>query len=212
MNPRNFFRELKRRNVYKVAVAYAVVAWLLIQLASILFPTFEAPAWVMKVFVVLVAAGFVIALLIAWSFEMTPEGMKRTEEIPHERPLPYWSRRKFGAFIVTLALLAAGLLAFKLLRSSGGKNDTQRAPDVEKSIAVLPFDNFNRDPANAYFADGIQDEILTRLAKIDDLKVISRTSTQRSKRRPRTCRRSRDSSEWRTCSRAACRRRASRCA
>jgi len=184
VNLSHLLAELQRRNVYKVAVAYAVGAWLLIQLASILFPTFEAPAWVMKVFVVLVAAGFVMALMIAWSFEMTPEGMKRTEEIPHERPLPYWSRRKFGAFIVTLALLAAGLLAFQLLRPTGGKNETQRVTDVDKSIAVLPFDNFNRDPDNAYFADGIQDEILTRLAKIDDLKVISRTSTQRYKTSP----------------------------
>ena len=86
MSGRNFFAELKRRNVYKVAAAYAVIAWLLIQAASILFPTFEAPAWLMKVLVVIVAAGFVIALLIAWTFEMTPEGMKRTEDVsPNEQ-------------------------------------------------------------------------------------------------------------------------------
>ncbi len=89
MNPNRFFAELKRRNVYRVAIAYAVIAWLLIQAGSILFPTFEAPAWVMKVFVMVVAAGFPIALVIAWAFEMTPEGMRRTENVSPEEKLPY---------------------------------------------------------------------------------------------------------------------------
>src|SRR3954469_3966261 len=107
MHPRNFFAELKRRNVYKVAVAYAVVAWLLIQAASILFPTYEAPAWVMKVFVAVVALGFPVALVIAWAFEMTPEGLKRTEDVSPDEKLSQWSRRKFAAVFVTLALVAA---------------------------------------------------------------------------------------------------------
>src|SRR6187549_2315282 len=115
MSPRNFFAELKRRNVYKVAVAYAVVAWLLIQAASIFFPTFEAPTWVMKAFIAIVAAGFPIALIVAWAFELTPEGIKRTEDVSTEVPLPS-SRRKFIALIVVVALLAGGLLAFQLLR------------------------------------------------------------------------------------------------
>src|SRR3954451_19631997 len=100
----SFFSELKRRNVYKVAVAYAVVAWLLIQAASILFPTYEAPAWVMKVFVAIVALGFPIALVIAWAFEMTPQGLKRTEDISPGESLPYWSRRKFAALIICVGL------------------------------------------------------------------------------------------------------------
>src|SRR5256885_14164447 len=116
MDPGKFFSELKRRNVYKVAVAYAVIAWLLIQAASILFPTFEAPVWVMKVFVVILAAGFVVALVIAWAFEMTPQGMKRTADISPNERLPYWSRRKFTTVIVILALIAAGLLLFQLWR------------------------------------------------------------------------------------------------
>ena len=174
MSGRNFFAELKRRNVYKVAAAYAVIAWLLIQAASILFPTFEAPAWLMKVLVVIVAAGFVIALLIAWTFEMTPDGMKRTEDISPNDQLPRWSKRKFGTLIVTVALLAAGLLVFQLWRSWSS----------EKSIAVLPFENLSQDPENAYFAEGVQDEILARLSKVADLKVISRTSTQRFKSAP----------------------------
>src|SRR6185503_3293595 len=108
MNLANFFSELKRRNVYKVAVAYAVVAWLLVQAASILFPTYEAPAWVMKAFVAVVALGFPVALLIAWAFEMTPEGMKRTEDVSPDEKIPQWSRRKFAALIVTVGMIAAG--------------------------------------------------------------------------------------------------------
>src|SRR6187397_3016251 len=107
MNLPNFFAELKRRNVYKVAVAYAVVAWLLIQIATQVFPFFEIPNWAIRLVVLLLLLGFPVALVIAWAFEMTPQGMKRTENIsPHEN-LPYWSRRKFGAFIGSFAFLAA---------------------------------------------------------------------------------------------------------
>src|SRR2546423_8254293 len=99
----DFFAELKRRNVYKVAVAYAVISWLVIQAASILLPTFEAPAWVMKVLVVLLALGFVFAVTISWAFEMTPEGMKRTADISPDQVIPYWSKRKFAALIIGIA-------------------------------------------------------------------------------------------------------------
>jgi TolB-like protein/Flp pilus assembly protein TadD len=198
MAHQNFFAELKRRNVYKVAVAYAVVAWLLIQAASILFPTYDAPTWVMKVFVAIVALGFPCALVIAWAFEMTPEGMKRTEDVLPTENIPQWSRRKFAALVVTIALIAAGLLVWQLIRArstprlQGGAPATPPAESLagarpsisEKSIAVLPFENLSRDPDNAFFAEGVQDEILTRLAKVADLKVISRTSTQRFKSAP----------------------------
>src|SRR5256885_2070086 len=115
----NFFAELKRRNVYKVAITYAVVAWLLIQAASILLPTFEAPGWVMKAFVVLLGFGFVLSVMISWAFEATPEGLKRTENVPPDlaAKLPTWSRRKFITFIVAVAAVAAGLLAWKILTS-----------------------------------------------------------------------------------------------
>src|SRR5947207_15245560 len=115
----NFFAELKRRNVYKVAVAYAVVAWLVIQAGSIILPTFEAPSWVMKVFVVLLGLGFVLAVCISWAFEMTPEGMKRTAEVSTDevRSFPYWSKRKFAAFIAGVAIIAAGLFAYQFLRA-----------------------------------------------------------------------------------------------
>jgi len=185
VNPGKFFAELKRRNVYKVAVAYAVIAWLLIQAASILFPTFEAPQWVMKVFVVIVAAGLVIALVIAWAFEMTPEGMKRTEDVRPDEKIPQWSRRKFAALILVLAICAAALLGYQVFRAKPTSAGTKEQSGVSvKSIAVLPFENLSEDKANAYFAEGIQDEILTRLSKIADLKVISRTSTQRFKSTP----------------------------
>ena len=177
----NFFAELRRRNVYKVAVAYAVISWLLIQAASILLPTFEAPSWVMKAFVVFLAIGFVIAVFISWAFEMTPEGMKRTSDISPDEVIPYWSKRKFAALIISVAIIAAGLLAFQLLRSS---RSTIVSTADSKSIAVLPFESLSEDKNNAYFADGIQDEILARLCKIADLKVISRTSTQKYKSAP----------------------------
>ena len=184
---KEFFAELKRRNVYKVAVAYAVIAWLLIQAGSILFPTFDAPDWVMKVFVTLIAAGFVIALMIAWAFEMTPQGLKPTGEISPNERLPYWSGRKFAAVMVSLVVAAGALYLFQHYRTkldSASRSSGDAPPPAgiaEKSIAVLPFENLSRDPDNAYFASGIQDEIVTRLSKIDDLKVISRTSTQRYK-------------------------------
>jgi TolB-like protein/tetratricopeptide (TPR) repeat protein len=186
----NFFRELKRRNVYKVAVAYAVVAWLLLQALSILLPAFEAPAWVLRVFIAAIAAGFPLALIFAWAFELTPEGIKRTEDVAPDESITHRTGRKLTLIVSLIAAVAVGLLLFQTFRS------TDRAPAVappaasesrsipEKSIAVLPFDNLSRDPDNAYFTEGVQDEILTRLAKVADLKVISRTSTQRFKSSP----------------------------
>jgi TolB-like protein len=180
VNPRNFFSELKRRNVYKVAIAYGVVAWLLLQAASILFPTFEAPPWTMKVFVAVIALGFPIALVFAWAFELTPEGIKRTEVADEERTER--SRNRAWIYVVIIAgALSVGLFSLGRYTSSKQSGDTQLPV---KSIAVLPFENLSHDPDNAYFADGIQEEILTRLAKIADLKVISRTSTQQYQSKP----------------------------
>src|SRR6266566_1209083 len=164
MNPHNFFAELKRRNVYKVAITYVVVAWLLIQAASILLPTFEAPTWVMKALVVFLALGFIISVMISWAFEATPEGLKRTEDVPPDvaAALPTWSRRKFATFIVAVAVIAAGLLAFNLFRT--------------KSVAVLAFANLSDDKGSEYFSDGISEELLTVLQKIPGLHVAARTS------------------------------------
>jgi TolB-like protein len=181
MDPKNFFGELKRRNVYKVAIAYAIVAWLLIQAASILFPTFEAPSWMMKIFVTLAILGFPIALLFAWAFELTPEGLKRTEDVDVSQSTTRRTGRKLDFLIIAVLLLVIGVLIYQRLHSTV-PSITSGVP--EKSIAVLPFENRSEDKANTYFADGIQDEILTRLSKIADLKVISRTSTQHYKSAP----------------------------
>jgi len=183
MDPATFFTELKRRKVYRVAVAYAIVAWLLIQAGSILFPTFEAPAWVMKVFVTAVILGFPVALLLAWAFELTPEGIRRAEEVePRESKTPK-AGRKWTAIIVAAAVLAAGLLAFQFARTHKTattelpKQTASMATSMDKSVAVLPFENLSSDKENAFFAQGIQDEIITTLSKISGLRVISRTST-----------------------------------
>jgi TolB-like protein/Tfp pilus assembly protein PilF len=181
VNAKKFLTELKRRNVYKVAIAYAIVAWLLLQAASILFPTFEAPSWTMKVFVAVIALGFPIALVLAWAFELTPEGIKRAEDVDLSKSVRRKTGRKLDFFIIAVLLLVISVLLFQRLRP--GVSPTV-PPALEKSIAVLPFENLSEDKANAYFADGIQEEILTRLAKIADLKVISRTSTQRYQSKP----------------------------
>jgi TolB-like protein len=185
MQESNFFAELKRRNVYKVAVAYAVVAWLLLQAASILFPTFEAPPWLMKVFVAVVVLGFPAVLTFSWAFEITPEGIKRESEVEANKSITHKTGRKLVAATAVLALIAAGLFVFQLVRPKPTISSSAAAPLVpNKSIAVLPFDNLSEDKSNAYFAEGVQDEILTRLAKVADLKVISRTSTQKYKSAP----------------------------
>jgi len=111
---KNFFAELKRRNVHKGAIVYAVIAWLLIQVAFI--PVFEVPSWAIKTLIVLLVLGFVAVVSISWAFEATPEGMKRTKELSPNEVLPTWSRKKFAIFIITTALLAAGLLVFDLLQ------------------------------------------------------------------------------------------------
>jgi TolB-like protein len=178
VNPKNIFAELKRRNVYKVAIAYAVVAWLLMQIATQVFPFLEIPNWAIRLVIMLIVIGFPIALVIAWAFELTPEGLKRTEfadELPRKAP-----RNRAWLYVVIIAgVISVGV--FFLGRYTSSK---QSAELPEKSIAVLPFENRSEDKANAYFAEGVQDEILTRLSKIADLKVTSHTSTQHYKSVP----------------------------
>src|SRR5437867_4172930 len=182
MIPRNFFAELKRRNVYKVTGAYIVVAWLGLQAASILLPTFEAPSWVMKALVVIIALGFVFAVIISWAFEMTPEGMKRTADVSADevRSFPYWSRRKFAAFIISVAMIAAGLFAYQFFRAP---RLTTAFGATNKSIAVLPLLNESGDPKDEYFSDGLSEELIAALAQIRELKVIGRSSSFRFKER-----------------------------
>ncbi|PYM01505.1 MAG: adenylyl cyclase, partial [Verrucomicrobia bacterium] len=183
MNQRDFFAELKRRNVYKVAVAYAIVGWLLVQIATQVFPFLEIPNWVVRLVIVLVAAGFPVALVIAWAFELTPEGIKRTEDVDLAASARQPRKRAWIFVAIGGATLSIGL--FFIGRYVGRTTASAAGNEVPaKSIAVLPFDNLSRDPDNAFFAEGVQDEILTRLAKVADLKVIARTSTQRFKSAP----------------------------
>jgi TolB-like protein/tetratricopeptide (TPR) repeat protein len=184
MNPGSFFSELRRRNVYKVAVAYAVIGWLLIQIATQTFPFLEIPNWAIRLVIMLVVIGFPISLLLAWAFELTPQGIKRTESADAARQ---HSRGGAWIFVVVVGvILSLGLFwlgRFTAFRSaSPAENRTVGPPS--KSVAVLPFANLSRDPDNAYFAAGIQDEIITRLAKIGELKVVSCLSTQRFKSAP----------------------------
>jgi len=183
MKSGNFFSELKRRNVYKVAVAYAIVGWLLIQVATQVFPFLEIPNWVIRLVIALVAIGFPIALVIAWAFELTPEGIKRTEDVDLAASARQPRKHAWIFIVIVGAAFSVGL--FFIGRYTGRNGSRASSSEMPaKSIAVLPFDNLSRDPDNAYFAEGVQDEILTRLAKVADLKVISRTSTQRFKSSP----------------------------
>jgi TolB-like protein/Tfp pilus assembly protein PilF len=181
----NFFSELKRRNVYKVAVAYAVVGWLIVQVATQTFPFFDVPNWSVRLVILLVVIGFPIALIIAWAFELTPAGLKRTEATGEPTP-PAKSSRAWIYVVIAGAALSVGLFYVGRYTATSTNDDGRRraASLPEKSIAVLPFASLSEDKANSYFADGIQDEILTRLSKIAELKVISRTSTQQFQSKP----------------------------
>src|SRR5438105_249981 len=178
----DFFTELKRRNVYKVAVAYAIVGWLVVQIATQVFPFLEIPNWVVRLVIMLIAIGFPIALVIAWAFEATSEGIKRTE-VADAIPATAGKKR---TWIYIVVIGAAISIALFFIGGYTARNKTAAAPTdlPAKSIAVLPFDNLSEEKGNAFFAEGVQDEILTRLAKVADLKVISRTSTQHFKSAP----------------------------
>jgi TolB-like protein/Flp pilus assembly protein TadD len=161
----SFFNELKRRKVYRVAVAYVIVGGGIIQIASAVFPAWELPDWSLRLVVVLLLVGFPIALILAWAFDVTPTGIQATPALPTPGP-----HRKRNVFLLAAAGLTVAIVAgfFLLPRVAARK--------VDKSIAVLPFESFSDDKSNAHFADGIQDDILTTLSRISDLKVISRTS------------------------------------
>jgi len=182
VNPNNILTELKRRNVYRAAVAYGVVAWFLTQLTTQVFPFFEIPNSAVRFVVIALAVGFPIAMLLAWVYEFTPEGIVRTEDL---QPAQARSIQRATGRILDFIIIGALLLVIAMLIVGRLPFYRQTSESIsQKSIAVLPFENLSEDKANAYFADGIQDEILTRLSKIADLKVISRTSTQHYKSAP----------------------------
>src|SRR3954465_8642591 len=170
MNSKGFFSELRRRNIFRVAVAYAIVSWLIIQIAAATFPVLEIPRWCVRLVIVRVVLGFPVALLLAWAYELTAEGLKRTEDIAPTEAARRPVTQRLNFTIISVLTCALAFLIYQRYHPSSSSD----LP--EKSIAVLPFENFSDDKENAFFADGIQDDILTSLAKIRDLKVISRTS------------------------------------
>jgi TolB-like protein/Flp pilus assembly protein TadD len=181
----SFFEELKRRKVYRVAVAYVVAAGGVIQLASAVFPAWDLPTWALRLTVVLLLIGFPVALVLAWAFDVTPQGIQSTPSLPQAQAAASGAvrqhRRRNMILLVGSGIVISAVAGFFLLPHAGlGK--------VEKSIAVLPFENFSDKPDNAYFADGIQDDILTNLSKISDLKVISRTSVMGYRGKPKSVR------------------------
>jgi TolB-like protein/Tfp pilus assembly protein PilF len=183
MDWRRFLGELQRRNVYRVAVTYTVVSWVLIQIATQVFPFFEIPTWAVRVVVLLLILGFPVALILAWAFELTPEGIKRTEDVAPHESIRHHTGRKLLALAAVAAAIAVALFLVQFARRTWttAKQDSAPAFEIngaipEKSIAVLPFSNLSGEQENAFFADGVQDEILANLAKVADLKVISRTS------------------------------------
>ncbi len=164
--------ELKRRNVFRVGVAYAIVAWLLIEVASVLLPTFDAPDWVMKAFSSLVILGFPLTLVIAWAFELTPEGIKRETDVDRTESVRHSTGRKLDFAIIGLLVIAVAYFAFQ----SGDPIPATGSNGQVKTIAVLPFANMSGDPEQEFFSDGISEELLNVLAKVKGLRVTSRTS------------------------------------
>jgi TolB-like protein/Tfp pilus assembly protein PilF len=186
----NLFGELKRRNVIRMAGLYLVGAWLLTQVASTLLPAFDTPSWAFRGLIITLALGFIPAVIFSWVFELTPQGLKRDEDVAPEQSVAPQTGRRMDRLIIVVLALALGYFAFDkfvlgprreaALVTSAVPNESKSIINA-KSIAVLPFENLSSDKENAYFTDGVQDEILTDLAKIADLKVISRTSVMQYK-------------------------------
>ncbi len=175
----SFWGELKRRNVVRVSIAYAIAAWLLIEITATTFPILKLPDWSVTLVTVLVLIGFPLALIFAWAFELTPEGLKKEKDVDRSESITRITGRKIDFIIIAIMAMAIIVLVserFGWLTDSLDRDD--RLSVIRKSVAVLPFDNRSADPSDAYFVDGIHDDVLTQLSKIRALKVISRTSVE----------------------------------
>ena len=208
MNPRNLFTELKRRNVLRMAGLYLVGAWLVVQVAGTVLPMFGAPEWLPRTIVVLLAIGFVPAVIFSWVFELTPQGLKREDDVAPDQSITPQTGRRMDRMIIVVLVLALGYFAFDkfvltprreaALVASAVPNESKSVINA-KSIAVLPFENLSEEKANAFFTDGVQDEILTYLAKIADLKGDQPRECHavQERRAAQSARDRRSNSEWR---------------
>ena len=179
----SFFDELKRRNVFRVGVAYVIVAWLLAQVADLFLENFGAPDWVIKSVLIVLVIGFPLAIFFAWAFELTPEGLKREKEVDRSQSIASETGRKLDRAIIAILVLALGYFVYDKYGGSGAPAEVATAQnaalpaEAEKSIAVLPFVNMSSDTEQEYFSDGISEEILNALAGVQGLKVAGRTSS-----------------------------------
>jgi len=173
----SIWRELKRRNVVRVAIAYAIVSWLLLQVADVILDNIVAPGWVFQAILLLLVIGFPVAIIFAWAFELTPEGLKKERDVDRSASITHVTGRKLDFAIIAVLVIAVGfLLVDKIYLSEGDRAPDEIIATERKSIAVLPFVNMSDDPDNEYFADGISEEILNLLANVPELRVTSRSS------------------------------------
>ena len=191
------YSELKRRNVFRVAFAYALVGWVLLQIADVFFPALSLPEWTIRLVAGLLIIGFPLALLFAWAFELTPEGLKKEHEVDRDLSITHKTGRKLD--FVVIAVLAIAVTLFTFDKFVWDISDPANVPgDNDNSIAVLPFVNMSDDPANEYFSDGISEELLNLLAKIPELRVIGRTSSFQFKGKQEDLRRIGETLGWRS--------------
>src|SRR3990170_1555732 len=178
----SLFEELKRRNVFRVGIAYVITAWLVAQIADLVLDNIESPAWVMQTLMLVLALGFPFALLFAWAFELTPEGIRKEKDVDRSQSITHETGRKLDYAIIAFLMLALGYFAWDKFAPGGESAPAttvteEEPPDTGKSIAVLPFVNMSDDAGNEYFSDGISEEILNALAKVPELQVAGRTSS-----------------------------------
>ena len=174
-----FWGELKRRNVVRVAIAYAVISWLLLQVADVILDNIEAPTWVFQAILLLLVIGFPVAIIFAWAFELTPEGLKKEKDVDRSESITHVTGRKLDYLIIAVLVLALGYFVVDkfALEPSQQAAETVNAETAGKSIAVMAFVNMSDDPGNEYFSDGISEELLNILVRVEGLRVVSRTSS-----------------------------------